>query len=202
MNPQRRRLLSASILAPVMAGALGTLGGCASLGFGPRELAFSYASLNERLSRRFPVERNVAGFIRANIMRPRLGAAPTAGQGAPMRLQLTVDLDISLPSLTGGNDKTLWGTASFSGVPRVDAALRGIALDDPRVDRINIDNIPDALSAAVANTASQLAREALTAQLLYPFNDEQRERIKRWSGDANKVPAIRVEGVQLVVVRP
>ncbi|MCE2989175.1 MAG: hypothetical protein LW838_03385, partial [Nitrosomonadaceae bacterium] len=66
-----------------------------------------------------------------------------------------------------------------------------IFLDDARLDRLRVDNVPDAVSAAVGRLASQLAREYWTDRPIYVLSDTQRERLRRYVGDRDAAIAVQ-----------
>jgi hypothetical protein len=116
------------------------LAGCASVPFIGNEIRFSNAELSERLAKRFPVEKSVAGLLDVTMTNPRV--VPRIE--GDMRFGATFDIKVALP-LTR---KTLNGTLTVSGKPRYDAPTRSIYLMDARVDSVRADNMSDGLSAA------------------------------------------------------
>lgn len=190
----RRALLTALFITAVATG----LSGCAWLSggwFGSREVAVSFRDLNERLAKRFPVERDIASLLKVNLQRPRLAAATSPesavlGSVSTTRLALTVDVDIRVPSLSGGKERVFWGSLTLSGVPRYDMARRAIFLDEALLDRIRIDNMPDALAAGVAKSASQIGREFFSNQPVHSLTEEQAARVARFVGSADNRPGI------------
>lgn len=156
-----------------------TCAGCAWLPFVPQEIGIPYIELGERAAKRFPIERSVAGLVQIKLLQPRMN-------GVSNRLQLSLDTEISLPQLSGaaeGKSRSVWGTMSISGVPRFDPTTQSVFLDDARLDRLRVDNVPDAVSAAVGRLASQLAREYWSDRPIYVLSDAQRERLRRYAGE-------------------
>ena len=148
--------------------------GCAVMPFVTREMVFRTDELTLRLARRFPVERNIADLIKVTLTRPRLTVTESpVASNQPRRLNVAVDVDVKLPL----SSKTLWGQMSLSGLPRYDAATRGIFLSDAKLERVRVDNMPDALSAALAKTASQLAKEYFEDKAIYTFDAKDIERL-------------------------
>lgn len=161
--------------------------GCAWLPFVSQDVGISYIELGERAAKRFPLERSVAGLVQIKLLQPRIN-------GATNRLQISLDTEISLPQISGpveGKSRSFWGTMSISGVPRFDRATQSIFLDDARLDRLRVDNVPDAVSAAVGRLASQLAREYWTDRPIYVLSDTQRERLRRYVGDRDAAIAVQ-----------
>jgi hypothetical protein len=162
-------------------------GACAWLPFVSQDVGITYIELGERAAKRFPIERSVAGLVQIKLLQPRVN-------GAANRLQLSLDTEISLPQISGsaeGKARSFWGTMSISGVPRFDRATQSMFLDDARLDRLRVDNVPDAVSAAVGRLASQLAREYWTDRPIYVLSDAQRERLRRHMGEGDAVIAVQ-----------
>lgn len=168
---------------------------CAWLPFVSQDVGISYIELGERAAKRFPIERSVAGLVQIKLLQPRIN-------GVANRVQLSLDTEISLPQISSAGDakpRSLWGTMSISGVPRFDRATQSVFLDDARLDRLRVDNVPDAVSAAVGRLASQLAREYWTDRPIYVLSDAQRERLRRLIGERDAV--ITVQPGQLTLKR-
>ena len=162
----------------------------------PRDIGVTYSELNERINRRFPVERNIADLVRVTLLRPALAPVASSSPGEASRLAITVDLDVKLPSLVNSTQRSLWGTMRLSGVPRFDSRSQSVVLRDARIDRVRVENMPDALSAALSNTASQLAKEYFEERPLYTLTAQQAERL---ISRAN-APQIEVREDRLVLV--
>ena len=116
---------------------------------------------------RFPLEKSVAGLLDVTLVRPRVELL--ADQ---QRIVTSFDVSVKL-SLPG---KSVAGTLKISARPEYVAASRSLFLRDARVDQIRIDNMPDALSAALAKAASNFARDAVEDRPLYVFKPEQLTR--------------------------
>ncbi len=175
--------------------AVVSLAGCSLMPWLSRDIGLTYPELNERLNKRFPMERNIADLVRVTLHRPLLAPATVGAASAPTRLAITVDLDVKLPSLTNATPRSLWGTLSLSGVPHFDPRSNSVMLQEARIDRVRVENMPDALSAALSKTASQLAKEHLEGRPLYTLTSEQAERM----GTAAN-PKIEVRADRLVLV--
>ncbi len=175
--------------------AVALLGGCAIFSF--REVSLSYQELGERFSKRFPVERNLAGFLTVNLMRPRV--APRITNGEASRLAVTVDLEVKLPSMQNATHRTLWGSLTLSGIPSYDPASRSLHVVDAKLDRVRVDNMPDALSDALAKTATQLAKEYFEGKSLYVLSRDQLDRLRL--RDEGTRLAFTIEADRLLISR-
>ena len=160
-----RRILLA-LVAPLL---LAALSGCAGNPIMPGEIGFPYAKLTERMAKRFPMEKSIAGLLEVTLSNPRLAPREDAAQ---LRLAATFDVQVKVP-LTG---KTMFGIVSMSGVPRYDVASRALYLSGARIDSLRTDNMPDGLSAALGKAASTIAKESLEDRALYSFKEEELQR--------------------------
>ncbi len=165
--------------------------GCASNLLGLGEIKFSYAELTERLANRFPLDKSVAGLLDVSLTRPRVDAREEVGKEA--RLAVTFDVQIKLLL----SNKTVAGMVSMSGKPHYDASSRSIFINDVRVDTIRVDNMPDALSGALARVASSLARDNIEDKPLRTFTEAELARYGLAS-NPQRID-VRREGIALVM---
>lgn len=146
-----------------------------------RQLSVPYTDLNERIAQRFPMERNIADLLTVTLMRPVvtpvLANAARGQEAAAARLSVTVDVQVKLPSLLNNSQRSLWGSMTLSGKPRYDSKSKAVMLVEANLDRVRVDNMPDALSALLAKAASQLAREYLDDKPIYTLNPAQVGRL-------------------------
>ena len=163
------------------------LAACGSLPFVSGEVRMSADELTQKMSRRFPLEKSVAGLLDITLANPRVDLSE-----ADNRITTNFDAIVKLP-LTNRN---LGGTLKVSGRPEYVPESRSLYLRDPRVDQIRMDNMTDALSAALAKAASTVAREVLSDKPLHTF---QAEDFKKYG--IQYVPErIVVRGDQLVLL--
>ena len=146
------------------------LTGCATNLLLPSEVKFTHQELSERMAKRFPVEKSIAGLLDVKLSRPRVDAREEDGKQT--RLGFTFDADVK-SVLT---NKTITGTVLMSGVPKYNSATREIFLSDAKVDSLRADNMPDALSAALAKAASGMAKDYLEGKPIYSFKEEDLKR--------------------------
>ena len=168
------------------------LGGCALTSIFKRELILNNLEMTDRLAARFPIERNIADLLRVKLTRPRVSILPTDMPNSELRLAVGVDLEVRLP-LTA---KTLFGQMTLSGTPRYDEPTGAIFLQNAKVEQVRVDNMPNALSAALAKSASQLAGEHFAEKAIYTLNKTERLRF----GQSIRVERIELRPNQLVVV--
>ncbi len=167
------------------------LAGCATNFILPGEVKFSHRELSERLAKRFPVEKSVAGLLDVKLSRPRVDALEETGK--PIRLGVSFDADVKLV-LT---NKNMSGMVVMSGIPRYNPATREIFLSDAKVNVLRADNMPDAISAAMGQAASGIAKDYLEGRALYSFKEED---LKRYGMTLHPQRVeVRREGIVLVL---
>ncbi|MFM7460228.1 MAG: DUF1439 domain-containing protein, partial [Burkholderiales bacterium] len=157
------------------------LTGCTLVPFFDRQLSVPYTDLNERIAQRFPMERNIADLLTVTLTRPVvtpvLANAARGQEAAAARLSVMVDVQVKLPSLLNNSQRSLWGSMTLSGKPRYDSKSKAVMLVEANLDRVRVDNMPDALSALLAKAASQLAKEYLDDKPIYALNAAQVGRL-------------------------
>jgi Protein of unknown function (DUF1439) len=140
------------------------LSGCGSVPFVSGEVKMSADELTQRMAKRFPVEKSVAGLLDVTLANPRVGLSE-----ADNRITTDFMVDLKLPL----SSKKMTGTVKISGRPEYVPETRSLFLRDAKVERIRVENMSDSLSAALARTTSVLARETLEDKPLHVFTAEQ-----------------------------
>lgn len=153
------------LVATMLAALL--LAGCASIPLLSGEFRVTADELTEKMARRFPLEKSVAGLLDVTLVRPKVELV-----AEQQRVVTSFDVSVKL-ALSG---KSVAGTLKISARPEYVAVSRSLFLRDARVDQIRIDNMPDALSAALAKAASNFARDAVEDKSLYTFKAEELTR--------------------------
>jgi Protein of unknown function (DUF1439) len=186
--------LASRFIAALALPALLALGACANNILVPGELNFSHAEMSAQLAKRFPVQKTVAGLIDISLSRPRVSTREDTSSGAKnLRLAATFDVDVKV-LLTS---KVVSGTVAISGKPRYDAASRSVFFSDAKVDSIRAENMPEALSAALTQAASSMAKDYLQDKPLRTFKDAELTRYGM--SMAPKHIEVREGGVALVM---
>jgi hypothetical protein len=163
------------------------LTGCATFPFLGGEVRLSADELTQKMAKKFPLEKSVGGLLDITLANPRVDLSE-----ADNRITTLFDTSVKLP-LT---NKRLSGSLKVSGRPDYVPETRTLFLRDARVDQIRMDSMPDGLSAALAKTASVLARDVLEDKPLHTFKAEDFTRY-----GAQYVPdRIIVRGDQLVLL--
>ncbi|MCY7388490.1 MAG: DUF1439 domain-containing protein [Burkholderiales bacterium] len=143
------------------------LAGCSAMPFLSGEIRVTADELTQKIARRFPLEKSVAGLLDVTLVRPRVEL--NADQQ-----RIATSFEVSLKLALSG--KSVAGTLKVSGRPEYVAVSRSLFLRDARVEQIRIDNMPDALSAGLAKTASNFAKDAVEDKPLYTFKAEDLTR--------------------------
>lgn len=153
----RHRLRFALLLVLFLASA------CAPIPFLSGEVRMSADELTQRMARRFPMEKSVAGLLDITLANPRVDLSEKDN-----RITTSFQLAAKMP-LAG---KSITGNLKISGRPEYVPESRALFLRDPQVEQLRLDNMTDALSAALAKTISSVAREALADRALHTFQPE------------------------------
>ncbi|MBL8523527.1 MAG: DUF1439 domain-containing protein [Betaproteobacteria bacterium] len=141
-----------------------SLGGCGALPFVSGEVKMSADELTQRMAKRFPVEKSVAGLLDVTLANPRVALSEADNR---ITTDFMIDLKLAL------TNKKLTGTVRISGRPDYVPETRSLFLRDAKVDRIRVDNMSDSLSTAVAKATSTIARDMLEDKPLHVFKPEE-----------------------------
>lgn len=155
MNPHRRLLLTSLAIAPI------ALAGCASLdavsALLGNQFLLTQPQIQRALNGSFPKRYDkLDGLVSLNLFNPRL-SIPQASN----RLHLGFDLGIGL---MGNDARQTSGRFALSSGLRFDTGTRGLHLDAPAIELVDVP----ALGGAMNNTA----RNALNAWLAGYARDE------------------------------
>lgn len=183
--PPTRRQCHRLLLALVAAAHV-PLAACASPASG-RSITLSPARLNELLNRRFPLRRDFSGLAELSLQSPRLQLLPSANR-------LATQLELVLTERLTGSRTT--GRMDLDYALRFDAAEGAIRMVDVKVNRLDVDQVPPAQRALLAQYAPRAAERLMNGALLYRVPAEQLEmaHTQGW-----RVQALRVlpEGLRI-----
>jgi len=139
------------------------LAGCGTFPFVSGEVRMSAGELTQKMQRRFPLDKSIAGLLNVTLSSPRVDLSE-----ADNRLATSFLLNVK-PLLSS---KNFGGSLKVSGRPEYVAESRTLYLRDARIDEIRMDNMTDELSALLAKAASSIAREVLQEKPLHSFKEE------------------------------
>lgn len=179
-------------------GALGglavlVLAGCSALPFNnpfvPRTIEVSQEQLLAQVSGQFPFNRRMLDFFDVTVSTPRLTMLPQEN-----RIATELDVDTGRTLLTDG----VKGRLALSYGLRYEPGDQSVRLADVRLDRFQMDGVPDALKTRTGRLGSVLAEELLSGFTVYRFKPED---LKMALGLGFKPGAIRVteRGVALTL---
>lgn len=140
-----------------------TLAACSQIPILSGEVKLSAAELNEKVAKRFPIEKNIGGLLEVTLTAPKVRLVE-----AGSRINADVDVSVRLPLST----KTIQGKLGFSGRPDYVPTSKSIFLRDAKIESVAMDNMLDALSAGVAKAATAVARELFDDKPLHTFKAE------------------------------
>lgn len=160
-RPNRRRcnaLLGASLF--------GALTACASspLPAGLNSTTIAESQLASLLARAFPYTRQFSGLADLTLQSPRLRLLPHTNR-------LGTELDLLLAERLAGTRYS--GRMDLDYGLRFDATEGAIRMNDVRVNRLDIDQVPRAQQALLAQYAPQVAERLLNNLVLYRLPAER-----------------------------
>lgn len=164
--PDRRAwLLRTGAGLTVLCGSAGllSLGGCANLPPGLRNVEVSQDKLLSALTTQFPVQRRLLEFLDVSLSQPRLRLVPQDN-----RLQTEFDIGVGETLLTR---KVFKGTLGFSSGVRYEGRDHTIRLARVQVDKLSIGGVPDALAGRLQAVGALLAETLLEDISVYKMPD-------------------------------
>ena len=139
------------------------LSACATLPFVSGEVRMSADELTQKMAKRFPMQKSVGGLLDITLANPRVDLSETDNR---ITTSFQVVAKLSL------NNKSLVGNLKVSGRPEYVPESRSLFLRDAKVDQLRLENMTDALSAALAKAVSTVARDAMGDKPLHTFRAE------------------------------
>lgn len=143
------------------------LAGCAALPFdnpfGPRTIEVSQEQLLAQLSGQFPFNRRMLDFFEVTVSAPRLTMLPQEN-----RMATELDVDTGRTLLSDG----FKGRLALSYGLRYEPSDHSVRLADVRLDRFQLEGVPDALKTRTGRLGSLLAEEVLSGFTVYRFKPE------------------------------
>ena len=143
------------------------LAGCSALPFqnpfGPRTIEISQEQLLAQVSRQFPFNRRMLDFFEVTVSTPRLTMLPQEN-----RIATELDVDTGRTLLTTG----FKGRLALSYGLRYEPSDQSVRLADVRLERFQMDGVPDALQTRTGRLGSLLAEDLLSGFTVYRFKPE------------------------------
>lgn len=177
--------------AAVAVAVAAVLVACMPTGWTGDGYTFSRGQMQEALARKFPFQRRFLGFFDVTLTNPQIALDPA-------RNRIAIQADASVAS--GLFRQPLTGPLAVSSGLHYDAPTRSIRLDQPSVDRFDLQNVPGGLGAQISAIGSLMAGQLLNDYAVYTFKPEQ----LKVAGIAVEPGTITVlpEGVHVQAKRP
>lgn len=158
-----RRMQTRRFLLLVTA-ALALLAGCASM---PRTVEIPHERLQAALAKRFPINERVLQLLDLQVSSPTLQLLPDSNR-------LRVDMALA------GSDRLarrqMQGSLALSFSPRWEAADASIRMGDVRVERFDLQGLPEVLQSQLQRLGPVLAERALEGMALHTFRPDEVEK--------------------------
>lgn len=129
------------------------------------EFTLTQAELQERIGRKFPLNRRVARVFDVQLTNPR-----TTLDAANNRLITQIDARITTQIFMA--DPVLVTFAVNSGL-KYQSSTRALLLDSPTAERIEISGVPARYSGELQAVGAHVAAQVLTDYPLYTFTPEE-----------------------------
>ena len=168
-----------------------TLVACMPTGWTGDGYTFSRGQMQDALARKFPFQRRFLGFFDVTLSNPQVSLDPA-------RNRIAIQADAVVES--GLFRQPLTGPLAVSSGLHYDAPTRSIRLDQPSVDRFDLQNVPGGLGPQISAIGSLVAGQLLNDYAVYTFKPEQ----LKVAGIAVEPGTITVlpEGVHVQAKRP
>lgn len=156
----------------VMLLLVGISASCATGTMLPDEVTFGTSVLEEKLAKKFPLDKRMLELLDVTTGKPKLRMLPDTNR-------IGLDLDASFhgagASLLGGSD-SIGGKLSLNSGLRYDSDSRAIVLVEPKVEKISMDKVAgqsDFLTGKVKIMLGMLVEQALDGAAVHTFTEEE-----------------------------
>lgn len=182
MYPRRTfQLLTAAVLglALVACSTVGALMG--------NQVDFSQSQLQGSLDRNFPKHYDkLGGLVSMTLMNPRL-SIPAEGD------RLRLDFDVGLGAL-GSDSSRPSGRFALSSALRYDPGTRGLHLQDPRIENVDVPTLGGALNSSSRALLNAWLSDYARQEPVYRFDNSLLDRL-----GSRRIGATRIEHGEVVV---
>ncbi|WP_343549255.1 DUF1439 domain-containing protein [Ralstonia sp.] len=168
-----------------------TLVACMPTGWTGDGYTFSRSQMQDALARKFPFQRRFLGFFDVTLSNPQVSLDPA-------RNRIAIQADAVVQS--GLFRQPLTGPLAVSSGLHYDAPTHSIRLDQPTVDRFDLQNVLGGIGPQISSIGSLIAGQLLNDYAVYTFKPEQ----LKVAGIAVEPGTITVlpEGVHVQAKRP
>lgn len=150
------------------------------------EVSFSQAQLQASLDRSFPKRyERLGGLVELRLTNPRL-RLPTNGD------RLAMDVDIDVDGLGRMNERD--GTLTLSSGLRFDPATRGLHLEAPTIDRLEMAALGGVMGDSARGVLNRWLVDYARDEPIHRFDDSLIERL-----GARRIQATRIDNGRIVL---
>ena len=175
-------VLACSVLLLAACSTLGLVG--ALLG---DRIAFTAPQLQQQLDRRFPRDYDkLGGLVTLSVLHPRLSIP----QGS-RRLRLAFDVGIGAP---GRDSRTPAGHLAIASGLRWDGSTRGLHLDAPSIESLQLPGLGEALSPTARDLVDRWLSDYAQREPVYRFDDGLMQQLQ-----SRRIGSTTIENGQVVV---
>ncbi|MES2831452.1 MAG: DUF1439 domain-containing protein [Pseudomonadota bacterium] len=139
------------------------LAGCATVAV-PRQVTVTVEQLQQSLARKFPLNQRYLDLVNVKVSNPRLQLQPNTN-----RVTTTLDAAVSPVLAT----RQMTGSFTLSGVPAIDTARNAVVLREPRMEKLTLDGVDEALTLQLAKIGDALAQKILADVPIHQFDPAQ-----------------------------
>lgn len=147
------------MLAPVMRPAR------AAYNLWTGEYTMTRQEIETAVDKRFPTTLRYGQLLSVELTHPQLGFNPQAN-----RVNTQVDAQVA-NVLIGG--QPMKGVIAMSSALKYDPVKRAVVLDNPSVERVDVDGMPPAYGQQLSAVGGTVAQQVLNQYPIYTFKPEQ-----------------------------
>ncbi|CAJ0794684.1 hypothetical protein LMG7141_02982 [Ralstonia condita] len=137
---------------------------CMPTGWTGDGYTFSRGQMQDALAQKFPFQRRFLGFFDVTLTNPHIALDPA-------RNRIAIQADAQVES--GLFRQPLTGPLAVSSGLHYDAPTHSIRLDQPSVDRFDLQNVPGGVGPQISAIGSLIAGQLLNDYAVYTFKPEQ-----------------------------
>ncbi len=129
------------------------------------EYTMTRQDIEAAVGKRFPTTLNYGQLLSVELTHPKIGFNPQAN-----RVITQIDAQLQNVLLQG---QPLAGVLSLSSALKYDPVKRAVLLDNPNVERVDVNDMPPAYDQQLTAIGGSLAQQVLNQYPIYTFKPEQ-----------------------------
>ena len=122
--------------------------------------------IDKALAKKFPKQKNYLVLLQATFLNPRASLLPEQE-----KIRLGADVDVRL--LGTSEDDALTGSLDVLTAVRYEPATRSFFLDDPTIEKLAIQDLPDKYVSLLSNLALEFARDSVENTSVYTLDESE-----------------------------